>query len=65
LTILNRYPNKFKAGSLVNVRNRDWVVVQKWLNEETPFPKRDAGEFQYGSSHILMNAARRIGTKER
>jgi len=21
--------------------------VQKWLNEETPFPKRDAGEFQY------------------
>ena len=24
--------------------------VEKWLNEDTPFPKRDAGEFQYDLS---------------
>ncbi|MBL0731733.1 MAG: DEAD/DEAH box helicase family protein, partial [Desulfosarcina sp.] len=24
--------------------------VEKWMNEETPFPKRDAGEFQYDLS---------------
>jgi superfamily II DNA/RNA helicase len=24
--------------------------VQKWMNEKTPFPKRDAGEFQYDLS---------------
>jgi superfamily II DNA or RNA helicase len=29
--------------------------VEKWMNEDTPFPKRDAGEFQYDLSKAYGN----------
>jgi len=40
----NQNQRKDLAKYYVQRRRAD---VEKWMNEETPFPKRDAGEFQY------------------
>lgn len=47
LTAAPRSHRKNLAKYYVQRRRAD---VEKWMNEETPFPKRDAGEFQYDLS---------------
>ncbi len=47
LTAAPRSHRRNLAKYYVQRRRAD---VEKWMNEETPFPKRDAGEFQYDLS---------------
>ena len=47
LTAANQKDRRKLAKYYVQRRRAD---VEKWMNEDTPFPKRDAGEFQYDLS---------------
>lgn len=47
LTMADQKDRRNLAKYYVQRRRAD---VEKWMNEDTPFPKRDAGEFQYDLS---------------